>query len=185
MHSDHGFERLDKNIYVNYALKEKGVLKFKDSENITLKNISGGTKAFALDPARIYLNMNGKYPCGTVQPDETEDILCQLEGFFGSLEVDGKKVVRSVYRKAEIYSGPYIENAPDLVLVGEEGFNLKANIKTQTLADNDIFTGKHTQDTAFLILRGIADNSIIPDVPEISDIKSIVENNESAFTLAK
>ena len=185
MHSDHGFERLDKNIYINYALKENGFLKFKDSENITLKNISNDTKAFALDPARIYLNMKGKYPCGTVRPDETEDILSQLECLFGSLEVEGKKVIRDIHRKADIYSGPYIENAPEMVLVGEESFNLKASIKAQALADNDIFTGKHTQDTAFLILRGIADSSIIPDVPEVSDIKSIVEKSKSVFTLTK
>jgi predicted AlkP superfamily phosphohydrolase/phosphomutase len=179
IHSDHGFERLEKDIYISYLLTEEGFLRFKQGENIALDKICYGTKAFVLDPARIYLNLKGKYPCGTVDPTDSEDISCKLEDLFHSLEIDGKKVVRDVYRKEQIYSGPYLENAPDLVLVGAEGFNLKANTKAERLAGKAIFCGKHTQDTAFLIVKGLSDKSIVPDVPAVSDVKGIVEKSKS------
>jgi predicted AlkP superfamily phosphohydrolase/phosphomutase len=179
MHSDHGFERLDKDIYISYVLAEEGLLKFKQDQEISLKNICYGTKAFVLDPARIYLNLKHKYPCGTVAPSEAEDVLKHLEKIFSELKIDGKPVIRDIYRKEQIYSGPYLENAPDLILVGAEGFNLKANLKTEKLADKGIFTGKHTQDTAFLMTRGLSDDNLIPHEPAVSDIKAIIEKSKS------
>jgi predicted AlkP superfamily phosphohydrolase/phosphomutase len=179
MHSDHGFERLDKDIYISYLLAEEGFLQFKQDQDITLNNICYGTKAFALDPARIYLNFKGKYPCGSVDVADAEDILRQLENLFQSLEVDGRKVIRDVYRKEQIYSGRCLENAPDLILVGTEGFNLKASVKADKLTDKAIFTGKHTQDTAFLIVKGLSDSSVVPDAPVVWDIKTIAEKAKS------
>jgi predicted AlkP superfamily phosphohydrolase/phosphomutase len=179
MHSDHGFERLDKDIYISYLLAEEGFLQFKQDQDITLNNICYGTKAFALDPARIHLNFKGKYPCGSVDVADAEDILRQLENLFHSLKVDGRKVIRDVYRKEQIYSGRCLENAPDLILVGTEGFNLKASVKADKLADKAIFTGKHTQDTAFLIVKGLPDSTIVPDAPIVWDIKTIAEKAKS------
>ncbi|MBA7617913.1 hypothetical protein ES703_25231 [subsurface metagenome] len=175
MHSDHGFERLEKDVYISYLLRQEGFLQFKQGEDIVLNNICYGTKAFVLDPGRIYINLKGKYPCGTVEPGEAKGLLCQLENIFASLEVNGKKVIRDIYRKEQIYSGPYLEDAPDLVLVGAQGFNLKANVKAERLTDKPIFTGKHTQDSAFLIVRGLSDEGIVPDMPAVSDVKGIVE----------
>jgi len=175
IHSDHGFERLDYDVYINYLLMQEGFLHIEDTQNVALDNIDSATKAFALDPARIYLNKKGRYHRGTVEQADTAEILDRLEKVFNSLIIDGRKVVRDIYRKEQLYTGPYIENAPDMVLVGAEGFNLRANIKAEKLNDKDIFSGKHTQDTAFLMIRGLSDTSIIPDIPAISDIRTIAE----------
>jgi len=176
MLSDHGFERLDQDVYVNYVLRDSGFLRFKDSHKITLNTIAPGTKAFALDPARIYLNCKDKYPCGTVTQDQREDILAELEELFGMLQLDGRKVISQMHRKEQTYSGPFSENAPDLVLIPAGGFNLKAKPNAPVLAEKDIFTGKHTQDSAFLIVRGFADDSCVPETPSISRVVSIIEN---------
>ena len=114
---------------------------------------------------------------GRVEQSEAEEVLNQLDNLFGSLEIDGKKVIRDIYRKEQIYSGPYLEDAPDMVLVGNEGFNLKANFKADKLSDKGIFSGKHTQDTAFLIMKGLPDKTIVPATPAISDIKGIIEKS--------
>lgn len=176
MLSDHGFERLDKDIYVNYVLRNSGFLRFNGNHKITLNKIAPGTKAFALEPARIYLNYKDKYPCGTVTQDQREDILAELEELFGSLELEGCKVIRQMYRKEQAYAGPCYENAPDLVLVSTEGFNLKAKPNAQVFAEKSIFTGKHTQDTAFLIVKGLADEDRVPETPSVSDVTSIIED---------
>lgn len=181
LHSDHGFEKLDKEVYINYLLIQEKLLHFKPDADISLKNMSEDTKAFTLDPARIYLNLKGKFPAGSVEQTESEDILRQLENLFGSLEIDGRKVIRDIYRKEQLFHGPYLEQAPDMVLVGAEGFNLRANVKAKSLTGKAIFTGKHTQDTAFLLIKGLSDNSIIPDIPTVADIKGIIEKS-SAFS---
>jgi predicted AlkP superfamily phosphohydrolase/phosphomutase len=177
--SDHGFERLDYDVYLNYLLMQHGLLKFNRGADITLNNISQGTKAFVLDPARIYLNLKGKYPCGTVEHDKAESLLDQLETLFRDLEIDGRAVIKDVYRKEQIYSGPCFNSAPDLVLVGAEGFNLKAKINARQLTDKAIFTGKHTQDTAFLAIKGLSDKGIIPEAPTVSDVRGIMEKNKT------
>ena len=175
MLSDHGFEGLDYDVHISHVLKEEGFLQFKDHQDVALNNINQDTKAFVLDPARIYLNLKGKYPCGTVTTSEGEDVLCQLEGLFASLEINGRKVVRDIYRKHQIFSGPYLDEAPDLVLVANDGFNLRGDINAQQLFDKGIFTGKHTQDTAFLAVSGLADTNIVPDTPVVSDVRDIIE----------
>lgn len=178
MLSDHGFERLDYDIYINYLLREQDLLAFKQDEDINLKNICFGTKAFALDPARIYLNYKDKYPCGTIERVDAEDILDRLDKIFRDLEVDGRKVIKDIYRKQELYSGPYLENAPDMVLVAEKGFNLKGSVKADKLADKAIFTGKHTQHDAFLVVKGLSNNDAIPDSPSVTDVISIFQNTK-------
>jgi predicted AlkP superfamily phosphohydrolase/phosphomutase len=175
--SDHGFERLDKDIYINRFLMKEGLLTLRQSDEPNLANIDYPTKAFALDPARIYLNLEGKFPCGTVDRSDSEELLSQLENLFRSLEIDGRKVIRDIYRKEQLYSGPYLENAPDLVLVGAKGFNLKASVKANRLTDKAIFSGKHTQDSAFLLVKGLADKSIVPEIPAVWNIKGIVEKS--------
>ncbi len=177
--SDHGFERLESEVYISHLLVEEGFLQFKQGAEVAMDNICYGTKAFVLDPGRIYLNLKGKYPCGTVDSAETEDLLCRLESLFGSLKINGKSVIKDIYRKEQIYSGPYLEDAPDLVLVGAEGFNLKANVKTKQLSDKGIFSGKHTHGDAFLIVKGLSDKSLIPDIPVVWDIKQIIEKSKS------
>ena len=177
MLSDHGFERLDYDVYISYLLEQEGFLQFKQGSDVSLDNIRYGTRAFVLDPARIYLNLKDKFPCGTVDQADSEPLLSQLEDLFSSLQRDGRKVIRDIYRKEQIYSGPYLENAPDLVLVGNEGFNLKARINADSLTNKAIFSGKHTQDSAFLIIKGLRDESIVPEIPAVRDVKSVVEKN--------
>ena len=54
--------------------------------------------------------------------------------------------------------------------------NLKANIKADKLTDKAIFTGKHTQDDAFLLLNRIFDEDIIPEVYTVYGVKGIIEH---------
>jgi len=105
---------------------------------------------------------------------DKEKILRDLEALFGSLEVDNKKVVKSIYRKDQIYSGPFLEQGPDLILVGNQGFNLKANIKADRFIDKAIFTGKHTQRDAFLNVNKKISSDIIPAEFSVFDFVNIM-----------
>jgi predicted AlkP superfamily phosphohydrolase/phosphomutase len=84
------------------------------------------TKAFAGNHTEqgIYLNVKGREPQGIVEPGaEYEELreyiirrLYQLE----DPDIRGK-VVNKVYKREEVYSGPYIKFAPDLFLVLKNG----------------------------------------------------------------
>ncbi|MCD6385461.1 alkaline phosphatase family protein [Candidatus Sumerlaeota bacterium] len=172
MFSDHGFEKLNSEVYINYLLHREGFLKFRNPAQTTWQNIDDSTKAFALDPARIYLHFKHRYARGSVALSDKESILKDLDALFTSLEIDGKKVIKRVYRKDEIYSGPLMDTAPDLVLVSEQGFDLKARLNLEQLYGKRIFTGKHTLEDAFLLLRDTTTS--LPQNLSVFDIKEII-----------
>lgn len=87
------------------------------------------TKAFASYDeflARgIRINLKGREPQGIVEPEEyeglRESLIDQLKGL--RHPATGNPVVREVHKREEIYSGPYLEKAPDLVVSwAEEAF---------------------------------------------------------------
>ena len=180
MLSDHGFERLDYDVYINSFLKKEGYLHFGNKKEQALIHIDSSTKAFALDPARIYIHTKDKYPNGGVDRREREKIIQAIKNLFAALEIDKRRVIKSIYTKEDIYTGPFMDRAPDLILVGEKGFNLKGNIKQEQLTDKDIFTGKHTQDDAFLLIRGKVDLRGIRDYPNVGDVAAFILGEKRA-----
>jgi predicted AlkP superfamily phosphohydrolase/phosphomutase len=173
MLSDHGFERLEYDVQINFFLSQEGFLRFKRTPPQSLADIAQGTTAFALEPARIYLNLEGKYPRGSVKPENREGILNRLETGLKSLEVNGRKVIERICRKEEIYEGPQLDRAPDLVLLSNKGFNLKSGMKATKLFEKGIFTGKHSQKDAFLLINKPA-TDIIQENPSVYDIVGIM-----------
>jgi len=183
--SDHGMTETKANFNVNYFLQENGFLTLAPLEaspltgldkslGETYNQISLRSAAFALEPGRVYINEKGKYPRGSVEEKDKEKILSDLIAAFLQVEFLGGRVVEKVFKKEEIYSGPELKYAPDLVLVEKPGFRLRAGLNKKELFDKDIFTGTHTGDDAFLLakLPGI-------DLPEnhfkVEDIIGILE----------
>lgn len=174
--SDHGFELLEHDVYVNNYLAQEGYLHFIGEPD--WKNIAYASKAFALDPARIYINLKDKYPQGSVSKCDKNAVASRLAEMFSKWEIDGKKVIRSIYRPEEIYEGPETVNAPDLILVGNKGFNLKAAMSSKEVVSKGIFTGKHTQDTSFALFSGLKDPTIVPEQLSITEIRGVIEKDQ-------
>ena len=149
MFSDHGFERLEKEIYLNPLLEKEGFLKREKTEDPFLLGVGEKSLAFCLDPGRIYLNLEGEFPKGYVKENEKEKILKELEMFFSDFKINGKKVIKRIFRKEEIYHGKFLDKAPDLVLLSEEGFDLKGRFNEIQIEKKGIFTGKHKYENAF------------------------------------
>lgn len=149
MFSDHGFERLEKEIYLNSLLEKEGFLKREKTGDPFLLGVGEKSLAFCLDPGRIYLNLEGKFPKGYVKENEKEKILKELEMLFSDFKINGKKVIKRIFRKEEIYYGKFLDKAPDLVLLSEEGFDLKGRFNEIQIEKKGIFTGKHKYENAF------------------------------------
>ncbi len=147
--SDHGATGISSEVYVNAWLRQEGFLHFEAEQPESLEQTSAGSRAFALEPARLYLNKRGRFPQGCVGEDEAEDLKRELKQGFEALEFEGRRVIAQVVDRSEAYSGPLAEQAPDLVLVPARGFDLKASLRQRSLFGRTVLTGMHTWDDAF------------------------------------
>jgi len=175
MLSDHGMERIEINVNINAFLRQEGYLLTEDNPRKGYNSILRETKAFALDPSRIYLNKKEKYPRGSVDKDEEEDLIQELIDLFHSLKWKGRRVIKEVCRKEEIYKGKYVDQAPDLVLIPEKGISLRAKLFSKELFEMDELTGKHTIDDAFLYVKAPEDKRI-PETPSVEDVLPILRS---------
>jgi predicted AlkP superfamily phosphohydrolase/phosphomutase len=75
----------------------------------------------------IWINLKGREPLGIVEPQAYERmrdrIMAQLASWHNPYT--GQPMVKRVYRREEVYSGPYVEHAPDLLIEWEldEGYS--------------------------------------------------------------
>ncbi|MGB9630265.1 MAG: alkaline phosphatase family protein, partial [Thermodesulfobacteriota bacterium] len=75
--SDHGFSTVKREVYINRFLEEEGLLVLKE-EGDFYERIDGQTKAFNLDPCRIYIH-DQSYPRGSVRWEEKPDLLMEIK----------------------------------------------------------------------------------------------------------
>jgi len=150
MLSDHGFTAIDQEVYLNTWLVKAGYLRFDSPTPSNLVESGPGTRAFALDPNRIYLNLKGRFPRGLVAPKDRKKVKDELSAALRELRFGGRAVVRQVFDADEIYSGPLVSSGPDLVVLGEPGFDMKGALGKPEVFGRTDLTGMHTWDDAFL-----------------------------------
>ncbi len=146
--SDHGFTGIVQEVYLNAWLEQEGYLSFANPSPKGLEDIAPGTTAFALDPNRIYLNLKGKFPAGRVEPSERTALLDGIAAKLERLEFEGRRVVRKVFRAGDVYSGLLVPQGPDLIVVGEYGFDMKGSVKKKEVFGRSNLQGMHTWDDA-------------------------------------
>ncbi|MFQ5646029.1 MAG: alkaline phosphatase family protein [bacterium] len=170
MLSDHGFTLIKHEVYLNSWLKKEGYLNFETDNPSSLNELSPESRAFALDPSRIYINRKGKYPKGKVGGEShklLEELSAKLTAWVDS---QGNPVLRKVFPGKELYQGPCQENAPDLVLLSHHGYDLKGSVKRpEIFGRSPGLEGMHTYDDAFFL-------SNRPDagISEISEISRFI-----------
>lgn len=167
MLSDHGMEGVKFNVNLNAHLVEEGFLKLSDrGKKKRYNRIEGETKAFALEHGRIYLNRRGRYPKGSVEEDEEEEIIIGLKKSFEGLEKDGERVIDDIWEKDEIYRGDQVRDAPDLVLVSNSGYNLRGKLSGELFEESPL-SGMHNEE-AFLYATG--NGARFPRDPCVEDV---------------
>ena len=163
--SDHGFTRLKTQVYLNHILKTMGYISFVKSEPVSPEDIHPGSKAFAMDPSRIYLNSKERFSHGALNSKEAEmmriSLKKELESLrlidIGFLSPQGSdrpedRLFTRVLLKEDIFDGKCIAWAPDLVVIPRSGYDPKGALNVRAATMTDIFTGMHTHDDAFLIV---------------------------------
>ncbi|MFQ5752626.1 MAG: alkaline phosphatase family protein [bacterium] len=150
--SDHGFTKIENEVYINRWLQDEGFLKL-DRKREYFDQIDSGSTAFALDPARIYVNIDGKYPRGSVKESEKSRIAAELMEKLKELKgSNDKPVIREIHGNSELYDGPLAQFGPDLVCLAHDGFDLKGTLMRDEVFGKTHFTGMHTSYDAHCIL---------------------------------
>jgi len=165
--SDHGFTRIKTEFYLNNWLKEEGYLQLmKDLPAIPSDIYPEKSLFISLDPGRIYCNKRERFEKGLeITEEEWQDLTDELFSKLFSLEFDGERVVDRILFKEEVYHGECIENAPDLVILPRDGFDLKSRMQSEDIFTKTHFTGCHTYTDAFLIT-----NTEVPAEPDVESI---------------
>jgi predicted AlkP superfamily phosphohydrolase/phosphomutase len=153
--SDHGFTTLEKEVYLNVWLESEGYLAFAGAEK-GLESLSASTRAFSLDPGRIYLNLKGREPSGSVEASEAGPLLNELRQKLSELRDpdSGQPMVKQVFSRDEIYEGPCKDRAPDLLAMPHDGFDIKGTFESSTFTGRGKLVGMHKYDNATFFVRG-------------------------------
>ena len=155
--SDHGFTTMKKEVYVNRWLQDNGWLSFTKNPPESLMDIHPDSKVYSLDPGRLFINLRGREPQGSVEPgQEYEALRKEIADSLSDLSdpVSGEPLIERVYRREEIYSGECYPQAPDLVAMPHRGYDLKGSVKKDVLTEKGVINGTHTYDDAMLYVQG-------------------------------
>ncbi|MBD3415472.1 MAG: hypothetical protein GF421_13725 [Candidatus Aminicenantes bacterium] len=147
--SDHGFTGIKQEVYLNAWLKDNGYLSFENKTPQKLNEMTPETKAFAMDPNRIYIHVEQRFPKGQVKKTEKQALKKEITKKLEKLEYDGEKVIQKIYDADQIYSGSEKEYGPDLVVLSKHGFDMKGSLKKTDVFDRSDLQGMHTWDEAF------------------------------------
>jgi uncharacterized sulfatase len=174
--SDHGFTTLDHEVHLNEWLRQEGWLSYEDDDHTELNDIDDDTRAYSLIPGRFYINLEGREPRGSVPSEDYDEVRAELKEKLESLEgPDGTPVADVVKTKESAFRGAHDEIAPDLTVIPNHGFDLKAGFK----GADEVFgtgprNGMHSFDNACLFVDdpdvGIDDADLYDIAPTILDL---------------
>jgi predicted AlkP superfamily phosphohydrolase/phosphomutase len=168
MLSDHGMGPAETAVNLNTLLRDEGYLAAGDDPRKNYNNIRRDTRAFAAESTKIYLNRVERFPRGSVKPEDAPQLYEELADLLSSLRHNGRRVVKEVHIGQDVFRGPESGNAPDLVATPMKGYSLKTGLFKESPYEEDTLSGTHTEDDAFLYLRGMS-RLDLPDDPRIEN----------------
>lgn len=133
--SDHGFQAFHIAVDLNAWLHEQGYLHWKrtpgPADPATIEDIDWSrTRAFACGLSGLYLNRQGREAAGIVPESAATDLIAELcEKLSGLKDSEsGEVAILEAVASAAVFTGPYVEQAPDIVL----GYNAGYRVHWQT-----------------------------------------------------
>jgi predicted AlkP superfamily phosphohydrolase/phosphomutase len=198
--SDHGFHSWRKAVNLNTWLVQNGYMVLNAPESgegqKTLGDLFGGgefwenvdwskTRAYAMGIGQIYFNLRGREAKGIVSPGQqytqlADELSKQLLASLVDPET-GEHIVHAVYKRDDVFHGPYINNAPDLQVGFADGYrvswqtSLGGSPPGLVYPNNQKWTGDHCgfdykQTSGILVANRPIDSSD----PQIIDIAPTV-----------
>lgn len=130
--SDHGFTPFRRGLNLNTWLKENGYLRLQNEwkqgqDSFFLNTDWSRTKAYAYGLNGLYINQKGREAEGTVSPGMDKEALVReiarkLEEFRDPKT--GEQVVLHAYVAKDVYQGPFVEQAPEIIVGYNRGYRV-------------------------------------------------------------
>ena len=184
--SDHGFKSFRRGVNLNTWLFKNGYLSLRDGATTRGEWFAGvdwrKTRAYALGLAGIYLNLTGREAQGSVDPRDADAIKKELTRKLSGLsdEGTGHAAIAALYDTRDIYRGPYVENAPDLIVGYYPGYrasweSVTGQVAPEVIADNErAWSADHCIDHRFVPGVLFCNRKITSPEPHILDIAPTV-----------
>jgi predicted AlkP superfamily phosphohydrolase/phosphomutase len=138
--SDHGFHSFRQSVNLNTWLVEQGYMTLRGQApgEKKLDDLFGGgqfwenvdwsrTRAYAMGLGQIYFNLEGREAQGIVRPgDEYTRLADELAARLLTMRdpKSGVAIVRAVYKRDDVFRGPFLGNASDLQVGMEDGYRV-------------------------------------------------------------
>jgi predicted AlkP superfamily phosphohydrolase/phosphomutase len=185
--SDHGFKSFRRGVNLNSWLYLNGYIKLKDGKTTSdewFKDVDWDrTKAYALGLGGLYINQKGREARGIVGAgEETRALKEELRGKLNGLrdEAAADIAITEVYGREKIYSGPYAENAPDLIVGYNQGFraswdSVTGKVDSTVFEDNTkAWSGDHCIDPRHVPGVFFFSHKVAAKEPSIMDVAPTV-----------
>jgi predicted AlkP superfamily phosphohydrolase/phosphomutase len=181
--SDHGFGSFRRGVNVNAWLRREGYLTLADGADGGSEWLRGvdwsRTRAYSLGLTGMYLNLRGREQAGLVSPGaEAEALKLEIATKLNGL-VDtetGDIGIREVFDPVSLYTGPYLDNGPDLLIGYNSGYRCSWDSATGVVAgpvfeDNvKPWSGDHCLDPRLVPGVFFCNRRIDADDPALIDI---------------
>ncbi|MBZ5703043.1 MAG: alkaline phosphatase family protein [Acidobacteriia bacterium] len=126
--SDHGFKSFQWGVNLNSWLHQQGYLALKEgaASGDWFQDVDWSrTRAYSLGLNGIYLNLKGRESSGTVEPGAEAaglraELCAKLQGLTDP--ATSRVAIRRAFDAMHSFTGPYRENAPDVVIGFGEGY---------------------------------------------------------------
>lgn len=166
--SDHGFNSFQRGVHLNTWLHDHGFLRLKNNTRPGpdagefFHNVDwSGTQAYALGLGSVYLNITGREAGGAVAPNEADAVKQSIASGLAGLRDPQRNHVAVVgaATREQVYSGPYVQEAPDLIVKFAAGYRVSWDTALGGLPD-----GHFEDNTKRWSGDHIIDPSLVPGV---------------------
>jgi predicted AlkP superfamily phosphohydrolase/phosphomutase len=185
--SDHGFKSFARCMNLNAWLHQNGYLALKDGKSQSgdwFEDVDWAhTRAYTMGLNGLYLNLKGRELEGIVEAgaeaDELkEELRSKLDGLVDP--ASGKIGITGMFDCDAVYAGPYVDNAPDLIVGYGEGFraswdSVMGKVTGTIFEDNlKAWSGDHCVDPRLVPGVLFSNRRIAIEKPAIVDVAPTV-----------
>jgi len=185
--SDHGFKSFARCLNLNAWLHQNGYLALKDGKSESgdwFEDVDWArTRAYTMGLNGLYLNLKGREREGIVEAgpeaDELkEELRSKLDGLVDP--ASGKIGITGMFDCDAVYAGPYVDNAPDLIVGYGEGFraswdSVMGKVTGTIFEDNlKAWSGDHCVDPRLVPGVLFSNRRIAIEKPAIVDVAPTV-----------
>jgi len=185
--SDHGFKPFNRCMNLNAWLHQNGYLVLKDGKSESgdwFEDVDWSrTRAYTMGLNGLYLNIKGREREGIVEAGAKaealkEELRSKLDGLVDP--ASGKVGITGMFDCDALYAGPYVDNAPDLIVGYGEGFraswdSVMGKVTTAIFEDNlKAWSGDHCVDPRLVPGVLFSNRKIAIEKPAIVDVAPTV-----------